>query len=196
VLAGVASTLAPWREVEGAPLREPPWTFSGGLWAAALLVRVENVLALPFVFLDAWWRGGRRGLVRVAAPVAVVIGLWTAVNARFSHELVLATPGAGSICGWATTHIVTRSTRSSSGRSRQVETEMRSRATNAVEWDRLVRRQAFSFLYAEPGRALGLLWKKFVWTWVDRELPNTSDIEWQTAQSWSTGAPSSRSALD
>jgi tetratricopeptide repeat protein/dolichyl-phosphate-mannose-protein mannosyltransferase len=169
----------------GAPQEAvPSWLLSGGLWAAALLVRVENALALPFVFLDAWWRGGRRGLARVAAPVVLVILIWTAANAAFSHELVIATTGSG-INLWLGNNPHSDAVNPFIfGPLERVATEMRSRATNAVQWDGLFRRQAMAFLRDQPGQALALLWKKFVWTWVDRELPNTSDVEWQTAQSW------------
>src|SRR5262249_29180574 len=53
----------------------------------------------------------------------------------------------------------------------------------------IFRRHALAFVRDMPGHALGLLWKKLLWTLSDRELPNTDDIEWVTAHSWLFSRP-------
>jgi tetratricopeptide (TPR) repeat protein len=49
--------------------------------------------------------------------------------------------------------------------------------------DQLFRHEARAFVWNQPRAALGLLLRKLVWTWSDRELPNTVDLEWQKGQS-------------
>ena len=71
----------------------------------------------------------------------------------------------------------------------EIADSMRARAADPVEMDHLFTARALAFWREQPGAALRLLWRKFLWTWTDRELPNSSDIDWQTAHSWLFRAP-------
>ena len=157
---------------------------AGCLWAAALLVRSEIVLALPFVLFEALARGGRAALLRTAAPVAVCIALMIAINAGGSGSFVLFTTSDGVNLWLGNNPHADGVNPFIYGPLEQVADEVRAHATTGVEADRIFRRYAFAFLRDEPGRALQLMWKKLLWTLSDRELPNTDDIEWVTGHSW------------
>jgi tetratricopeptide (TPR) repeat protein len=60
---------------------------------------------------------------------------------------------------------------------------VRQKAGSAAAADGAFRALAIDFWTHDPGAALGLLAKKLAWTWNQRELPNTIDIDWQLAQS-------------
>ncbi len=160
------------------------WLASGGLWALALLVRVEVALAFPLVLLDAWRRGGRIALARIAAPLVVLITILATVNLAHTGKPVLYIT-SGGLNFWAGNDPWADGVNPFfSGPRAAVAREVAAQATDASNADRLFLRHALAFWRAEPGTALALVWKKFLWTFADRELPNTGDIEWQKSQSW------------
>ena len=159
-------------------------TVAGGLWAAALLVRSEIVLALPLVLYEAWTGGGRRALWKTATPVAVCIALMVGFNAAGSGTFVLFTTSDGVNLWLGNNPHADGVNPFIYGPLEPVADEVRAHAATGVEADRIFRRHALAFVRAEPGHALQLIWKKLLWTVTDRELPNTDDIEWVTAHSW------------
>ncbi len=160
------------------------WTLAGCLWALALLVRSEIILAVPFVLYGAWGRGGRRAVARTAAPLAVCMAAVLAFNAAGSGHLVLFTTNGGVNLWLGNNPHADGVNPFLSGPLEAVAEDVRAHAATAIEADQVFRRRALSFVVHEPGRALRLLWKKFLWTLTDRELPNTTDIEWVTGRSW------------
>jgi len=159
-------------------------TLAGGLWSAALLVRSEIVLAMPFVLAEAWTRGGRGAIWKTATPVAVCIAIMLAFNAAGSGTFVLFTTSDGVNLWLGNNPHADGVNPFIYGPLDPVADEVRAHAATGVEADRIFRRHALAFVHDEPGHALQLLWKKLLWTVSDRELPNTDDIEWVTAHSW------------
>lgn len=159
-------------------------TLAGCLWAAALLVRSEIVLALPFVFLDAWTRSGRAALLKTAAPVALCIVTLVAFNAAGSGTFVLFTTSDGVNLWLGNNPHADGVNPFIYGPLESVADAVRAQSRTSVDADRIFTRQALTFVRDQPGRALHLLWKKLLWTMTDRELPNTDDVEWVTGHSW------------
>jgi len=160
------------------------WTVAGCLWSLALLVRSEIVLAWPFVCADAWRRGGRRATMRIALPMALVLVVGVAVNAMSSRKFVLFTTSGGVNLWLGNNPHADGVNPFVYGPLEEVADAARAGAADAVDLDRIFTRHALAFWRDDPAAAVQLLWKKFVWIWTDRELPNSSDIDWQTAQSW------------
>jgi 4-amino-4-deoxy-L-arabinose transferase-like glycosyltransferase len=159
-------------------------TVAGCLWAGALLVRSEIVLALPFVFFDAWSRGGRSALWKTAAPVLMCVAIMVGVNAAAGGRFVLFNTSGGVNLWLGNNPYADGVNPFIYGPLERVADAVRAEASTGVEADRLFRRRAQAFVRDDPGHALQLLWKKLLWTLNDRELPNTDDIEWVTAHSW------------
>jgi tetratricopeptide (TPR) repeat protein len=157
---------------------------AGCLWAAALLVRSEIVLALPFVLFDAWTRSGRAAFLKTAAPVLLCIATLVAFNAAGSGTFELFTTSDGVNLWLGNNPHADGVNPFIYGALEPVADAVRGQATTSVDADRIFTRYALAFLRDEPGRALQLLWKKLLWTLTDRELPNTDDIEWVTGHSW------------
>jgi tetratricopeptide (TPR) repeat protein len=157
------------------------FTLSGCLWAVALLVRSEIVVALPFAVYDAWTRSA---LWKTAAPLAVCLALIVGMNTSGSGTFVLFTT-SGGVNVWLGNNAHADGVNPFiSGPLEPVADEVRAQSATSTDADRIFRAHALAFLRAEPRHALQLLWKKFLWTLTDRELPNTDDIEWVTAHSW------------
>ncbi|MFQ5665316.1 MAG: glycosyltransferase family 39 protein [Candidatus Binatia bacterium] len=161
-----------------------PWHLAAWLWGLAFIVRAETVLAWPFVLLDAWQRGRRRGLSRTAVPLLLVVAAFVAINATSAHKLVLLTTSGGVNLWLGNNPYADGVNPFISGPLVATERAVRARAADAAEADRMFRKRAVAFWRQHPSQAARLLWKKFVWTWTDRELPNSSDIDWRTAHSW------------
>jgi tetratricopeptide (TPR) repeat protein len=169
--------------------RRRPWHLSAWLWAAAFLVRAEVLLALPFIAGDAWVRGGRKNVLRLGAPIVATAAAMLLLGLAYSQQLVPLTTSGGVNLWLGNNPHADGVSPFLSAPLRQVDRELRARATDAVELDRRFAQRAFTFWRQEPRRATALLWKKFVWTWTDRELPNAADIEWKTGHSWLFSAP-------
>jgi hypothetical protein len=157
---------------------------AGCLWAAALLVRSEIVLAVPFVLFDAWIRGGRSALWRTAAPVLICVTIMVGLNAAGGGQFVLLTTSGGVNLWLGNNPHADGVNPFIYGPLERVADEVRSEASTGADADRIFRRYAESFIRENPAQALRLLWKKLVWTLNDRELPNTDDVEWVTGHSW------------
>lgn len=182
--AAVAVALFPASAQSTPPAGQWRWTLSGSLWGLALLVRSETVLALPWVALDAWQRGGRRGVYRALTPVLVVLTLMLGVNLGIGRKFVVLTTGSGLNLWLGNNPDSDGVSPFLSGPVAQVAEATRVQAADAAAWDRLLREYAAAFWRDTPLQGLRLVGKKFLWTWVNRELPNTSDVDWQTAHSW------------
>ena len=166
------------------PARAGSWIVAAGLWVVALLVRAEAVLAFPVVALDAWMRGGRRALRRTAVPLAVALAAIAAVNVARSGDLVFLTTTGGLNLWLGNNPAADGVNCFVSGPVETVFADVTRQARDAAEADALFRRRTLAFWRSEPARAAALLGKKLLWTFNDRELPNTADIEWRTAHSW------------
>jgi hypothetical protein len=161
------------------------WWLAGLLWAAALAVRAEVLFALPLIGVDAWRRGRWRALVRTNTPLAVCIAAFIGMNAAFSPHLVLLTTSGGENLWLGNNPYADGVSPFVAGPLEAVAEGVRAQAHNdAVAVDRQFRRLALAFWHAAPVDATRLLWRKLLWTWTDRELPNTSDIDWETGHSW------------
>jgi hypothetical protein len=156
----------------------------GCLWALALFVRSEIVIAAPFVLFDAWTRGGRRALWKTAVPGVIGLAIIVGTNAAGSGQFVLFTTSAGVNLWLGNNPDADGVNPFVYGPLEPVAKEVRAAASTGVDVDRLFRRHAVAFIRDDPGHALTLLWKKLLWTLNDRELPNSIDIEWVTAHSW------------
>ena len=161
------------------------WAVAGCFWSLALAVRSEAILGVPLVFVDAWYRGGWRAVWRVGLPLAVTLIGFAALSVAASGRVtVLNTSGGLNL--WLGNHPLADGVSPFvSGPAATVADGIRAQVSgDAHEADRRFRGLVYAFWHSQPQAAIALLWKKFVWTWTDRELPNTSDIAWQTAQSW------------
>jgi hypothetical protein len=166
------------------------WSAAGILWSLAVLVRGEALFALPLVGLDAARRGGRAALLRTALPVAVVVLACIAINSAASGRLApMATSGGLNLWLGNNPHADGVSPFVSGPLERAAEHVRELSGNDALAADRLFRGQALRFWRDYPLPAFGLLCKKLRWTWTARELPNTSDIDWQTSYSWLFALP-------
>lgn len=184
LLATAAALVTPSPRAAERPPRDGAWLVAAGLWAVALLVRAEAVLAFPFVVLAAWRRGGRRAVVRTAVPLAVALATIAAVNVARSGQLVLLTTSGGLNLWLGNNPAADGVNCFVFGPVEAVFTDVTSRAPDPTAADAEFRRRTWAFVVDEPRRAAALLWKKLLWTFNDRELPNTGDIEWQAGHSW------------
>ena len=189
ITAAVVAALPPATNAEtddtvSAPVRGSAWVLAGCLWSTALIVRSNAVLALPFVLLDAWRRGRRFALWRIGTPLLLCVAAFIAVNASISHKLVVFTSNGGFNLWLGNNPTADGVSPFISGPQEGVTAEIRRRAADAVDADAIFRSKVVSFWTRDPAAGLRLAWKKFVWTWTDRELPNNADIGWRTSQSW------------
>ncbi len=166
------------------------WLAVGSLWALALCVRSESILAVSLVCLDAVRRSGKAAALRALLPPLAMLLLFTATNAWYSGHFVPLTIGSG-LNLWLGNNPEADGVSPFLSQNQQAEAAaiQRQAGGDAVVADRLFLQQALAFWRDQPMRAAGLLLKKVVWTCTHRELPNTSDIDWQTAQSWLFSAP-------
>ncbi len=160
------------------------WLLSGCLWAATLLVRSNAVLAFPLALLDARLRGGAAALRRAAAPLVVAIAGFALLNIFAGGSPVALTTSGGLNLWLGNNPHADGVNPFVYGPLEPVADWVRSQAKSAVEADGLFRARARRFWAEQPAAALALAWKKFLWTWTSRELPNNSDIEWKRAHSW------------
>lgn len=159
-------------------------TVAGCLWTAALFVRSEIVLAIPFVLYDAWYRGGRRGVWQTATPLLLGFSIIVATNAAASGQFVLLTTSAGVNLWLGNNPDADGVNPFIYGPLERVVDEVRANAPTGADADRIFRHRAGTFIRGDADHALRLAWKKLLWTLSDRELPNSDDIEWVTGQSW------------
>ena len=169
--------------IAAAVLEKPRWLLSGTLWALALAVRLEAALAYPFILLDAWTRGRSRALLRTAAPGALLLVVLGGHTMLPSWPRVLVTTTGLNL--WLGNNAHSDGVNPFIfGPLRAIAERVSQQTQDVAAADREFRHLAVAFWSEQPRTALRLLCRKLIWTWADRELPNTSDIEWQTAQSW------------
>lgn len=160
------------------------WIAVGALWSLAVLVRSELAVALPLLLFHAGLIQGRRALVRAALVPLLFLGASLGLNHVTTGRWVLLTTGSGVnlfIGNHARADGVNPFIH---GPLEVVVGEVAASARDPVEADERFRAEAFAAVRANPGRTLRLLGRKLLWTFTNRELPNTSDIDWQLAQSW------------
>jgi hypothetical protein len=157
---------------------------AGSLWALAFLVRVNLALGLPLIAYDAWRRGGRATALRVLAPWLVVWGILAGVNAAGAHRAVLTVTSGGENLWLGNNALADGVSPFPPEEARSLVDAVMASSGNAVEYDARMSGAALGFVAQQPAKALRLVWKKLVWTWNERELPNASDTEWQEAQSY------------
>jgi 4-amino-4-deoxy-L-arabinose transferase-like glycosyltransferase len=160
------------------------WLICGAVWALAMLVRSEMILALPFVLIHAWRCGKREGLASVAAPAAGLLAITLAINAASSGHAVLLTTGSGVNFWIGNNEQADGVSPFVEGPMLRTAHEIERQTSDAVVADGLFRDRALSFIAHEPGRALALAGKKALWLCADRELPNAMDIERQEKDSF------------
>jgi len=160
------------------------WLASGLTWAVSLLFRSEAALALPFVAFDAWRRGGRAALRSTLAPAGLLLLISLATNAALSGHLVPLTVGGGLNLWLGNNPQADGVNPFLHGELARTAASLHQAEGDAVATDRAFAAQALGFALRQPLATAGLAVKKLLWTLNNRELPNTSDIEWQTAQSW------------
>lgn len=161
------------------------WVVAGVLSLAVTLFRAELLLAVAAFVAWLRFRGAKNGARIVAVTLlAGWIGA-TAIVSIAAGRLVPYTTGAG-LNLWLGNNPYADGVDPfppfplQAALQRAVEQHGR----DPVALDQWFARTALDFWREYPSAALQLLWKKFRWTLVDRELPNTSDIEWQRQYSW------------
>jgi 4-amino-4-deoxy-L-arabinose transferase-like glycosyltransferase len=189
VLAAMAAALSagaapPPRRGAAPATADWPWALAACLWGLALCVRSEAVLAFPVVLFDAGRRGGRRALLAMALVLTAFLAVPLALNSTRSGRFVPFTTSDGVNLWLGNNPHADGVNPFVYGPLSDVDAIVRTHAADAVDADQRFRARALDFWQTQPAAAGWLLWKKFLWTWTDRELPNTSDIEWETTQSW------------
>jgi 4-amino-4-deoxy-L-arabinose transferase-like glycosyltransferase len=165
------------------PARGARWVGSGAVLALGMLARSELLVALPAALVHAALVGGRRAVACLAAVPALLLVGWLAVNYASSGHLVLTTTGSGANL-WIGNGPHADGVSPFLPEADPVAREVEQRADDAVTADAIFRERALSAMLERPAHTLGLGLKKLAWTFSDRELPNASDIEWETSQSW------------
>lgn len=173
----------------GAARRRRGWVLAGAAWSAAILVRSETVLALPLLGLYAYRVEGARALRRVAVVPAALIAASLAVNVSVSRHWVPLTTGAGVNLWLGNNPLADGVNPFIHGSLRTAVADINARAHDPVEADTAFARLAERFWREHPASSFRLLVRKLMWTFTDRELPNTSDIDWQTSHSWMFHGP-------
>lgn len=185
-LAVAASTPSQRASRDGTPATRS-WWVAGGLWALAFVVRVNVLFALPFIAYDAWMRGGRRAMVHVLAPLMIVWSALVCLNSVHSHRLVLTVTSGGENL-WLGNNALADGVNPFPPEAAQATLEsVASKSRDTVDSDTHMRGLALDFIARHPSTAMALAWKKLVWTFNDRELPNAADVEWQERRSWMFG---------
>jgi hypothetical protein len=164
------------------------WLLSGCLWGAALIVRSEVVFALPLVCFDAWRRGGRKAVLATVSPVLAVFGAFILANAIHGTPSVVLTTSGGLNLWLGNNPDADGVNPFAWGRVETALEAVHRDAASVAAADSMFRRRALEFWANQPLDASALIWKKFWWTWSNRELPNTIDIDWQETQSWLFGS--------
>ncbi|GBD25434.1 hypothetical protein HRbin30_00753 [bacterium HR30] len=161
------------------------WHVAGVLWLAATLFRTEFLL--PFVAYVTWvFFGGLRLPARQLATW-VILGwlIATTVVSAAAGRIVPYTTGFGlNLWLGNNPHADGVDPFPPVPLRAALERARAASGNDPVKLERWFLGQAFAFWREYPGEALRLLWKKFRWTLVDRELPNTGDVAWQQSHSW------------
>lgn len=161
------------------------FAIGGILWTLAMISRTELILAWPFVVARARALGGPRAVGACVISLVVYVVSLTGANYAKTGEVTFVTVGGGL-------NLWIGNNRSSDGINpfpnpsqnkevRRIYDEGRPRRGRT---DRLFLQAAIAEIKSEPKAAFYRLCRKFAWVWSGREIPNTTDIEWQMRSSW------------
>ena len=182
-LALFAIALALWATpVDGAS--RVRWALAGLAWSAAIVIRSELVLALPFVLVHAALVSDRRALAITSVAPAVLLAVSLGVNWASCGRPVLLTTGAGENLWIGNNPLADGVSPFLHGEQLDVVRSVERTAHDAVEADVLFRGLALDDLRHHFGDATRLAVRKLAWTFNAQELPNAADIGWQRSQSW------------
>ncbi len=164
---------------------EQRWLAASVLWLLATLFRAE--LLLPLSLYVAWLFFRGNGSTARQLGTVVVVG-WLVATVAVSiaaRRIVPYTSGLG-LNLWLGNNPYADGVNPFPPAPLQaaVERARTALANDVVKLDRWFLSQAIGFWREYPWEALRLTWKKFRWTLVDRELPNTGDVTWQQGHSW------------
>ncbi|MCX8073606.1 MAG: hypothetical protein N3C12_14340 [Candidatus Binatia bacterium] len=161
------------------------WLLAGALFLVASALRVEFLLAV--VAYAAWlaFRGQRQPAKRLLLPLAIGwLGI-TLTTSLVAGRPVPYTTGVGLNLWLGNNPFADGVNPFPPAALRAAADRARAEAHNdPVTTDWWFLREAVAFWRAYPFQAVALAWKKLRWTLVDRELPNTSDVDWQQSYSW------------
>ena len=161
------------------------WLASGLGLAAAIAIRSEAALIAPFFAAAVWRAEGRRWALIALVPVVAYVGTMSALNFKGSPHWVPTTVGGGFNLGLGNEPGGDGVSPFLTAAQRSRADEIEARATgDVVLADRRFAIEAMHDAVAAPMRTLALACRKLLWLWHDRELPNTSDIDWERGQSW------------
>ena len=163
----------------GAQAPRRRWIAAGCVWAAAILMRSEVLVALPLIALFA----GRRASGWVVLPTGILLALSLSLNLASSGHLVPLSAGAGVNFWLGNNPLADGVSPFLHGPLAVTAREVSSQARDAVEADRAFTALAWSALREHPGALARLALRKLAWAFTDRELPNTCDIEWEKSHS-------------
>lgn len=161
------------------------WRAAGLFWLLSTLFRAE--LLLPTIALVAWLyvRNQRGAAIGIAGIVFAGWLLATIGVSVTAGRLVPYTTGIG-LNLWLGNNPYADGVDPFPPQPLRAAVD-RARAAvqnDAVKLDGWFLGQAIEFWRDFPFQAVRLTWKKFRWTLVDRELPNSGDVPWQQAYSW------------
>ena len=156
------------------------WIAAGCVWAAAILVRSEIVVAVPLVAGYA----GRRAAHWVLLSPALLVAVSLSVNYASSGHLVPLSVGAGVNLWLGNNPLADGVSPFLNGPLAATAQEVSAHARDAVEADRGFTALALVALHEHPGQLARLALRKLLWTFADRELPNTCDLEWEKSHSF------------
>jgi hypothetical protein len=165
------------------------WAAAAVLWACAIAIRSEAVLAAPIAIWDAARRSGRRAATVVAAGFVLPVALSLAVNASSGHVVPLTYGGGLNFFLGNNSGSDGVDPFQSRTASPTISAAMAAAADDPVRADRRLWLAGLSFWRDAPGAALRLAGKKALWTFQDRELPNTTDPSWWQGKSALFAAP-------
>lgn len=161
------------------------WWPAGMLWGAATALRLESLLGLPILGLYAWRKSHRRAAAAVTLPaltVLLALTIWSSViNAQPTPPLY----GSGLNLWLGNNPHADGVSPFVSGRMVAIAERIKQLSqSQPLVADALFRRRAVQMWRDYPRESLALWWRKLRWTFTARELPNTSDIDWQHSYSW------------
>jgi len=165
------------------PARDRRMLLYGGAFAFGLFMRSELLAALPLVLVHAALVGGKRALVWAAVAPTVLLAASLTINCASSGHLVVTTTGSGANL-WIGNRPAADGVSPFVQANDPVVREVEQRADDAVAADSIFRQRALQWMAEHPTRTASLALRKLAWTFSNRELPNASDIEWETRHSW------------
>lgn len=166
------------------------WYAAGLAFAVATGLRLETLIGLPLLVATAWRSGSRHACLAVSLPVLLVPLALCGMNLNATGRWSAPTTGSGLNLWLGNNPHADGVSPFVSGPLAPIADRARTQANaDPLATDALLRVQAIDFWREFPRQAVGLAYKKLRWTLSGRELPNTSDIEWQESYSWMFRVP-------